>query len=135
MIPRFFWNDVEKNTYSVYFAEANGLFVGDEVRILGVAVGVVGGRALLRFSDLNVTEYHTLASLGIPMHVVGYNANPCECLDFVKAMNCPTVKGNHDEEATQDRTMDELNPLAESAISCTTSPSTRRRAPRASSRL
>jgi FtsP/CotA-like multicopper oxidase with cupredoxin domain len=34
----------------------------------------VGGRALLRFSDLNVTEYHTLASLGIPMHVVGYNA-------------------------------------------------------------
>ena len=33
-----------------------------------------GGRALLRFSDLNVTEYHTLASLGIRMHVVGYNA-------------------------------------------------------------
>jgi FtsP/CotA-like multicopper oxidase with cupredoxin domain len=33
-----------------------------------------GGRALLRISDLNVTEYHTLASLGIPMHVVGYNA-------------------------------------------------------------
>ena len=34
----------------------------------------LGGRALLRFSDLNVTEYHTLSSLGIPMHVVGYNA-------------------------------------------------------------
>jgi FtsP/CotA-like multicopper oxidase with cupredoxin domain len=34
----------------------------------------VGGRALLRFSDLNVTEYHTLASLGIPMHVIGFNA-------------------------------------------------------------
>lgn len=34
----------------------------------------VGGKALLRFSDLNVTEYHTLASLGIPMHVIGYNA-------------------------------------------------------------
>jgi len=33
-----------------------------------------GGRALLRFADLNVTEYHTLASLGIPMHVVGLNA-------------------------------------------------------------
>jgi FtsP/CotA-like multicopper oxidase with cupredoxin domain len=32
------------------------------------------GRALLRISDLNVTEYHTLASLGIRMHVVGYNA-------------------------------------------------------------
>jgi FtsP/CotA-like multicopper oxidase with cupredoxin domain len=33
-----------------------------------------GGRALLRISDLNVTEYHTLASLGIPMHVIGINA-------------------------------------------------------------
>jgi phospholipid/cholesterol/gamma-HCH transport system substrate-binding protein len=33
--------EVEKNTYTAYFAEANGLFVGDEVRILGVAVGVV----------------------------------------------------------------------------------------------
>jgi FtsP/CotA-like multicopper oxidase with cupredoxin domain len=34
----------------------------------------VGGRALLRISDLDVTEYQTLASLGIPMTVVGYNA-------------------------------------------------------------
>jgi hypothetical protein len=33
-----------------------------------------GKRALLRISDLNVSEYHTLASLGIPMLVVGYNA-------------------------------------------------------------
>jgi hypothetical protein len=34
----------------------------------------VGGKALLRISDLDVTEYQTLASLGIPMKVVGYNA-------------------------------------------------------------
>jgi FtsP/CotA-like multicopper oxidase with cupredoxin domain len=34
----------------------------------------VGKRALLRLSDLDVTEYQTLASLGIPMKVVGYNA-------------------------------------------------------------
>jgi FtsP/CotA-like multicopper oxidase with cupredoxin domain len=33
-----------------------------------------GQRALLRISDLDVTEYQTLASLGIPMTVVGYNA-------------------------------------------------------------
>ena len=31
-------------------------------------------KALLRISDLDVTEYQTLASLGIPMHVIGYNA-------------------------------------------------------------
>jgi FtsP/CotA-like multicopper oxidase with cupredoxin domain len=33
-----------------------------------------GGRALLRISDLDVTEYQTLASLGIPMRVIGLNA-------------------------------------------------------------
>ena len=31
-------------------------------------------KALLRISDLDVTEYQTLTSLGIPMHVIGYNA-------------------------------------------------------------
>jgi FtsP/CotA-like multicopper oxidase with cupredoxin domain len=40
-----------------------------------------GGKALLRLSDLNVTEYHTLASLGIPMHVVGMNARLLRDLD------------------------------------------------------
>jgi hypothetical protein len=34
----------------------------------------VGKKALLRISDLDVTEYQTLASLGIPMTVIGYNA-------------------------------------------------------------
>src|SRR3989454_4074098 len=33
-----------------------------------------GGKALLRISDLNVSEYHTLASLGIPMKVIAVNA-------------------------------------------------------------
>jgi FtsP/CotA-like multicopper oxidase with cupredoxin domain len=34
----------------------------------------VGGKALLRIADLDVTEYQTLASLGVPMKVVGWNA-------------------------------------------------------------
>ena len=29
--------------------------------------------------------------------VVGYNANPKECLDIVRSMGMPCVKGNHDE--------------------------------------
>jgi FtsP/CotA-like multicopper oxidase with cupredoxin domain len=33
-----------------------------------------GKKALLRISDLDVTEFQTLASLGIPMHVIGVNA-------------------------------------------------------------
>ncbi|HEY1262172.1 MAG TPA: multicopper oxidase domain-containing protein, partial [Terriglobales bacterium] len=34
----------------------------------------VGGKALLRFSSLEVTEFQTLASLGIPMTVIAENA-------------------------------------------------------------
>jgi phospholipid/cholesterol/gamma-HCH transport system substrate-binding protein len=41
LVGKKLWKQVEKNTYAAYFAEANGLFVGDEIRILGVAVGVV----------------------------------------------------------------------------------------------
>jgi phospholipid/cholesterol/gamma-HCH transport system substrate-binding protein len=41
LVGKKLWKDVEKSTYSAYFAEANGLFIGDEIRILGVAVGVV----------------------------------------------------------------------------------------------
>jgi len=33
-----------------------------------------GGKALLRIADLDVTEYQTLATLGVPMKVVGFNA-------------------------------------------------------------
>jgi phospholipid/cholesterol/gamma-HCH transport system substrate-binding protein len=41
LVGKQLWKEVEKNTYSAYFTEANGLFVGDEIRILGVSVGVV----------------------------------------------------------------------------------------------
>lgn len=33
--------------------------------------------------------------------VVGYNAYPSECLDYVQKLDCPVVKGNHDEEVVQ----------------------------------
>jgi phospholipid/cholesterol/gamma-HCH transport system substrate-binding protein len=35
------WNRVSRDSYVAYFANANGLYTGDEVRILGVAVGTV----------------------------------------------------------------------------------------------
>jgi hypothetical protein len=34
----------------------------------------VGGKAALRLVNLSVSEYHTLQTLGIPMHVIGWNA-------------------------------------------------------------
>ena len=47
-----------------------------------VAINIpAGGRALLRISDLNVTEFHTIASLGMRMHVVGWNARLLRDMD------------------------------------------------------
>jgi len=51
--------------------------------------------------------------------IVGYNANPGECLDIVRKLDCPVVKGNHDEEASVDTELVGLNPLAETALNWT----------------
>lgn len=44
--------------------------------------------------------------------IVGYNASPAECLEKVRALGCPIVKGNHDEEASEDRDISHFNELA-----------------------
>ena len=48
--------------------------------------------------------------------IVGYNANPRECLEVVRGLKCPVVKGNHDEESSVDTDLIGLNPLAEKAM-------------------
>src|SRR6201996_2364572 len=35
------WKQVSRNTYVAYFTNTNGIYTGDEIRILGVAVGTV----------------------------------------------------------------------------------------------
>ena len=51
--------------------------------------------------------------------VVGYNANPHECLEIVRELECPVVKGNHDEQASISQELEGFNPLAEEAINWT----------------
>jgi predicted phosphodiesterase len=51
--------------------------------------------------------------------VVGYNANPRECIERVRELDCPVVKGNHDEEATVSASSERFNELAERAIQWT----------------
>jgi predicted phosphodiesterase len=51
--------------------------------------------------------------------VVGYNANPKECLDMVRAMNMPVVKGNHDEYCSSETDLEGFNPHAQEAINWT----------------
>ena len=53
--------------------------------------------------------------------VVGYNANPRECLEIVRKMECPVVKGNHDEQASLEESSRDFNALAEMAINWTRS--------------
>ena len=51
--------------------------------------------------------------------IVGYNANPSECLAIVRELECPVVKGNHDEEASLETPLEGLNPLAKQALEWT----------------
>lgn len=51
--------------------------------------------------------------------VVGYNANPSECLQRVRELGCPVVKGNHDEQASIAFSTEEFNEMAEEAIGWT----------------
>jgi predicted phosphodiesterase len=51
--------------------------------------------------------------------VVGYNANPHECVERVRGMDCPIVKGNHDEQASLIESSRDFNELAEQAIAWT----------------
>ena len=51
--------------------------------------------------------------------VVGYNANPHECVELVRNLDCPVVKGNHDEQASMTEDLHGFNPLAEEAIAWT----------------
>jgi len=51
--------------------------------------------------------------------VVGYNAFPKECLDIVRGLDCPVVKGNHDEQASMFGDQEGFNPLAEEAMTWT----------------
>lgn len=51
--------------------------------------------------------------------LVGYNANPHECVEIVRDLDCPTVKGNHDEQACLTESSRDFNELAEQAINWT----------------
>jgi predicted phosphodiesterase len=60
-----------------------------------------------------VTDYVCLGD------IVGYAANPHECVEIVRGLGCPVVKGNHDEQASITEDLAGFNPLAEEAINWT----------------
>ena len=62
--------------------------------------------------ELGVDEYISLGD------IVGYNANPKECLDMMRSLNLAcAVKGNHDEYAAgSDNAIEGFNPHARAAV-------------------
>ncbi len=82
----------------------------------------VGKRALLRISDLNVSEYHTLASLGVPMQVIGYNAKLLRDQagnNLYYTTNSITLGGGESLDVILDTCLVRSN-LADPSSSCTT---------------
>lgn len=51
--------------------------------------------------------------------VVGYNADPAACLEKVRSMGCPVVKGNHDQDCAHDTSLEMMNPVAAEALEWT----------------
>lgn len=51
--------------------------------------------------------------------IVGYNANPSECVDKIRALNCTVVRGNHDHYCSFDDDLSGFHPLAADAVDWT----------------
>jgi diadenosine tetraphosphatase ApaH/serine/threonine PP2A family protein phosphatase len=51
--------------------------------------------------------------------VVGYNANPVECLEIIQEMKCPVVRGNHDHYCSQADDLPGFHPMAAEVINWT----------------
>jgi predicted phosphodiesterase len=71
------------------------------------------GTVLDDAKNQNVTHYACLGD------VVGYNADPKECLDIIRASGMPVVKGNHDEYCSSETDLEGFNPHAAEAINWT----------------
>ena len=48
--------------------------------------------------------------------VVGYNANPAECVAKIREMEMPCILGNHDEYSAKDIDLSSFNPVAAEAV-------------------
>lgn len=51
--------------------------------------------------------------------LVGYSADPVACIETVRALNCPVIKGNHDEQAAMSGHLSTFTDLAADAMKWT----------------
>jgi predicted phosphodiesterase len=108
-------------------------FVGFLETIAGRQRGMLMNEAALKFAILGDIHSNLEALLAVLSDgrdqgcthyacvgdLVGYNANPKECLDLIRDMNMPCVKGNHDEYSSNNNTLESLSPRAAAAMQWT----------------
>jgi predicted phosphodiesterase len=63
--------------------------------------------------DIKAQKCTHTACLG---DIVGYYIYPKECLDIIRGMNIPCVKGNHDDYCSSDIPLEGFNPAAAEAV-------------------
>lgn len=85
---------------------------------LGIFSDVHGNLEALKaaldfFEDAEVTQYLFLGD------IVGYGANPNECIELVRKLRCVAIAGNHDYGVLKKTPIDEFNPAAAEAIEWT----------------
>jgi Predicted phosphoesterase len=51
--------------------------------------------------------------------LVGYSADPVACLELVRSLGCPVIKGNHDEQAAMSGSLEGFTDLAAAAMDWT----------------
>ncbi len=73
-----------------------------------------GLQAVLK--DAEEQEVTHFACLG---DLVGYKANPVECVEIVRSLNCPIVRGNHDHYCGYNNDLSTFQPMAADVVDWT----------------
>ncbi|MFO7871877.1 MAG: metallophosphoesterase family protein [Kiritimatiellia bacterium] len=63
--------------------------------------------------EQDVTDYVSVGD------IVGYNANPSECVEKVRELGCVGVCGNHDHYCCRNESLDDFHPLAAHVVDWT----------------
>ena len=64
-------------------------------------------------ADMDALSIQQRVCLG---DIVGYAANPAQCVERIRGLGCPVVKGNHDDAAAGDFDLVEMRDVAQRGI-------------------
>lgn len=70
---------------------------------------------------LDDARAHGVNHYGCVGDVVGYNANPAECLAVIRDLNCACVVGNHDHYCIHSSSLHDFHPMAADVVNWTRS--------------